>query len=521
MKTLNSEIAVIGAGVGGLRAAISAAKCGKSVILTEETDWIGGQLTAEGVPPDEHWHIEWQGATVTYADFRKKVRDHYRNLPDFSPELKEKEAFDPGASWVSRVSHDPSVGHKILSNELEEYIKSGFVTLLLNTAPCACETEGDFVKSVTVKNKENGEEIKINAKYFLDGTAFGDLLPLSGTEYRLGSEAKSDTGEPSAPEIACRDDLQPVTWVFALELVDKLDEKDRIKKPKSYDYYKSIKASYDDNEIISWYCINKERKKRILRMFSGEVSENSLGLWEYRRIVAQKNYTVKINEASLINWPQQDYVFGNLIECPEAEENKKKAKEFALCLAYWIQNEAPRIDGGYGYPVRLEGKYLGTSDGFAKAPYVRESRRIVAKHFILEHHLARKSTEELLRYPDSVGIGFYSMDLHETTATHYTSNQAANPFEIPLGALVPVRVKNILPVCKNIGASHMTQGCYRLHPVEWNIGESVGYLVSFCLDRGVTPADVCESHSLTEALQKVLTENGIRLHWDFEDRNIW
>ena len=48
------------------------------------------------------------------------------------------------------------------------------------------------------------------------------------------------------------------------------------------------------------------------------------------------------------------------------------------------------------------------------------------------------------------------------------------PFELPLGALLPVRTRNLLPAAKNIGTTHITNGCYRLHPVEWNAGEVAG-----------------------------------------------
>ncbi len=521
MKNLSCDIAVIGAGLGGLRAALSAASMGKTVILTEETDWVGGQMTAQGVPPDEHWHIERIGATATYSAFRQKVRDHYRALPNFSPELKAKQAFDPGGSWVSRVAHNPAVSEDIFMRELAPYIESGLINLMLFTVPVSAETEGDSVMSVTVKNTQSGEESLIEAKYFLDGTEFGELLPLTGTEFRVGSDSRSDTGEPSAPEVAIEGDIQPVTWVFALEMLDELEEKDRMKKPESYDECKEMTSYYGDNKILSWDCIGIDGNVRSFRMFSGELNETSRGLWEYRRIVAQQHYTTKVNEAALINWPQQDYVGGSLFGNEHAEEHKKGAKEFARCLAYWIQNDAPRADGGFGYPVRLAGKYLGTEDGFAKAVYVRESRRIVAKRMILEHHIARKCTSEPLEYPDSVGIGFYGMDFHETLVTHFSSNQFPHPFEIPLGALVPVRVKNLMPVCKSIGTSHMTASCYRLHPVEWNIGESGGYIVSFCIDRGVTPAKVYDSPELTRELQDLLVSRGITLHWGETGRNFF
>src|SRR5712671_3723745 len=73
-----TEIAIIGGGVGGMAAALAAAGAGRNVILTEETDWIGGQLTQQAVPPDEHPWIESFGCTASYRRFRNGVRDYYR-----------------------------------------------------------------------------------------------------------------------------------------------------------------------------------------------------------------------------------------------------------------------------------------------------------------------------------------------------------------------------------------------------------------------------------------------------------
>ena len=77
-RELNADLVVIGAGVGGVACALAAARNGLKVILTEEYDWIGGQLTAQAVPPDEHPWIEERGSTKTYGAFRTKVRDYYR-----------------------------------------------------------------------------------------------------------------------------------------------------------------------------------------------------------------------------------------------------------------------------------------------------------------------------------------------------------------------------------------------------------------------------------------------------------
>ena len=81
-RELKADFVVIGGGLGGCAAAISALRSGLSVIMTEETDWIGGQLTSQGVPPDEHKWIESFGCTRTYRELRNAIRSHYKkNYP--------------------------------------------------------------------------------------------------------------------------------------------------------------------------------------------------------------------------------------------------------------------------------------------------------------------------------------------------------------------------------------------------------------------------------------------------------
>jgi NADPH-dependent 2,4-dienoyl-CoA reductase/sulfur reductase-like enzyme len=65
-RELRCDVAVIGAGFGGVAAALAALRNGRRVILTEETDWIGGQVTSQAVPPDEHAWIESFGAPRAY-----------------------------------------------------------------------------------------------------------------------------------------------------------------------------------------------------------------------------------------------------------------------------------------------------------------------------------------------------------------------------------------------------------------------------------------------------------------------
>jgi len=112
-----------------------------------------------------------------------------------------------------------------------------------------------------------------------------------------------------------------------------------------------------------------------------------------------------------------------------------------------------------------------------------------------------------------VGIGSYRIDLHPSTGGNNSIDISSLPFQIPLGALLPRRVENLLPACKNLGVTHITNGCYRLHPVEWNIGEAAGALVAFCAAKKRLPREVRKQAGLLREYQNLLTDQGVPLAW--------
>ncbi|MCH8979107.1 MAG: FAD-dependent oxidoreductase, partial [Armatimonadetes bacterium] len=116
-------------------------------------------------------------------------------------------------------------------------------------------------------------------------------------------------------------------------------------------------------------------------------------------------------------------------------------------------------------------------------------------------------------FEDAVGIGAYRIDLHASTNGRPTIDLGSLPFQIPLGALVPVRTQNLIPACKNIGTTHVTNGCYRLHPVEWNIGEAAATLAATCIKNGKTPQQIHGSRALVQDVQSSLVSQGAELSW--------
>src|SRR5688500_19058610 len=114
-ERLEADVVIAGAGLGGCAAALAALRDDLTVILTEETDWIGGQLTQQGVPPDEHRWIETHGATQLYRDFRRGIREYYRRNYPLTAAAREKRDLNPGDGAVSRLCHEPRVALAVLN----------------------------------------------------------------------------------------------------------------------------------------------------------------------------------------------------------------------------------------------------------------------------------------------------------------------------------------------------------------------------------------------------------------------
>jgi hypothetical protein len=503
----------VGGGTGGCAAAMAATALGMSVVMTEPYHWVGGQLTSQAVPPDEHPWIEQFGCTARYRRYREMVRQYYREHRRLTPEAMKDPRLNPGGGWVSAVCYEPRIGWQVLTRMLE----LPHLDIRLEREPIRAEVEGDRVRAVVFRDLRTGDEERVEARYVLDATELGDLLPLTGTEYVIGAESKRDTGEPHAVDgDAEPDNIQGFTWVMGLGYDE--DGSHTIEKPIQYDRWHEYQPSFWPDRMLSFKMLNVRTLEPIDFPLFGNGTFN---LFNYRQIVEPKNFeTPELNPPSTIaNWPQNDYYEGNIIdETPEiVAERLEESRQLSLSYLYWLQTEAPRHDGGVGYPgLYLRPDLMGTEDGLAQAPYIRESRRIRAKFTVLEQHVAAYTNEGRDRaqeFSDSVGIGAYRLDLHPTTNGANTIDTSSLPFQIPLGALIPVRVKNLLPACKNLGVTHLTNGCYRLHPVEWNIGESAGLLAAYCVQENLDPVQVWESPEETERIQTLCIAHGIEIDW--------
>ena len=518
IREMQADVAVIGGSVGGSAAAMAACRMGKKVILFEECEWVGGQLTSQAVPPDEHPWIEQYGCTRSYRQFRERVRHYYRSYFPLTKDAVVRPLLNPGNAIVSRISHEPRAALAALRSMMAPYEHSGRLTILTGYRTEACERDGDRVSGVTLRSLKDGELLTVTAPFFLDATECGDLLPLARIPYVTGAESQSETGEPHAldgpPDAR---DMQAVTHCFAIDYMEGEDH--TIEKPKDYDFWKEYRADFWPDRQLSW-CSPQPRTLAPVE-YSLFPRGEMFSLWRYRRVIDAALFEPGAFESdiTIVNWPQNDYWLGPVIDVPEEERQRhlEGAKQLSLSLLYWMQTEAPRPDGKAGYPgLRLRPDVAGTRDGLAQQVYIRESRRIRAEYTVVEQDLSPDTRGELgsVRYADSIGIGCYHIDLHPSTSGRNYIDIASLPFHIPLGCLLPESaVDNVLPACKNIGTTHITNGCYRLHPVEWNIGEAAGLLAAFSLERGCSPKRVRSDGGILESFQRLLLQEGIELAW--------
>lgn len=524
-QNLKADIAIIGGGMGGVAAALGACRTGsKKVVMTEETTWIGGQMTSQLVPPDEHQFIEGGGSTATYQQLRNDIRKVYRTRTEkpLTAEGKKIANLNPGNGWVSRICCEPKVALDVMEEMLMPYVSSGQLVILRQTKAVSADTVGDVVKAVIVESID-GKQTVIEADYFLDATEEGDLLPLTNTEFVTGSESKEQTDEPNAADKPRPGNIQSFTYCFVLENCP--GESHVIDKPKEYDFWMKQRTA-EGAPVFQW---EKPTPYAFYPLAARDpVKPELMNFWTYRRIIDQKLFAPGSykGDVTVVNYHQNDYALGpsHYGTAEDRARHNVGARQLSKSFLYWLQTDCPRNDGKTGWPeLRLCPEQTGTEDGIAMSAYIRESRRIVPMFRVLQQHVssdiriaemgaAKARAEE---YKDSVGIGLYLyFDIHKTCESY--SNGGGGkvfPFQIPLGALIPQRVNNLLAACKNLGVTHITNGCYRLHPTEWNIGESAGVLAAYCGFKRVSPKQVRESDTLLKDYQRKLTDLGVRIVW--------
>lgn len=520
---LSTDILVAGASVGGVAAAFAALRLGRDVILTDPTAWPGGQLTAQLVPPDEHPWIEQTGSSTSWRELRRRVREYYRAHYPLRAGPRADALLNPGKGAVGRLCAEPRVMVSAIFELFAPYLANGQLSLLLEHVPVDVQTNRDLIAAVTFEDNRLGDQLTISAALVIDATEFGDIIELAGVESVIGAESQTETGELHAlPGTAQPFSQQAVTWCAAIDYLP--GENHTIDKPADYERWRDHQPTPWGSNLFGWNFYHPvHQRKEYMPLFAGSTAApRAADWWHYRRLLYREHFEPGFlaSDVTVINWPQNDYWARPLVGVSREERQQAldEAKAVTRALLYWLQTDAPREDGGIGYPgLRLRPGISGTLDGFAKHVYVRESRRIRALATLTEAHVGveqRGRIGRAERFEDSVGVGYYRIDLHSTPLELLYIDVPCYPFQFPLGCLIPQRVDNLLPGAKNAGVTHVTNGATRMHPSEWMIGEAAGALAAFVLQKQTVPRAVHASPTMRADFQALLTHRlGVDLAW--------
>ncbi len=510
MGSFHYDVAIVGASFGGVAAALAAASDpAVRVVLLEPTNWVGGQATAQGLT---RWdeadvaRIETCGSTKSYRDLRNAIRDWYRANANLSTYGNSQQFFNPGFAQPGfPFSADPSVSQQVILAQLSALAPR--LDLKLGASVTAVAVQNGAVQGLTVSS--GGGTDTYTANVYLDATDLGDLLPLAGLPWTIGAESHADTGEPGAPAQAHPEWIQPITVPVALERRPE-GEDHRIPQPANYDAIaRSQNFRVNDGDISGVFAVGPG---------GGET------LWGYRRYIDARNFDDAdyAFDRSTLNVGSNDYQAA-VIPTGDAQQDAaivQGARNTSLAFVYWLQNDCPRDGGGgNGYPnLALRTDAFGTADGTAPAPYIRESRRIDALTRIVQQdidpaYLPAGSVRARL-YADSCGIGWYGIDVHPASGSGTPwAGFGTLRFQIPLGSLLPKTLGNFFAACKNIGATHLTSGAYRVHPVEWAIGEAAGVFAAYCTTQRVAAKDAWNDPGRVWAYQYRLVARGVPIFW--------
>jgi FAD dependent oxidoreductase len=563
------DVVIVGGSFGGCAAALAAAAGKARVVLLEANDWVGGQATSQGVT---RWDeaaadlTEWTGSPASYRRLRDRIRGWYGE-EERSDYGRRQTYFNPGFACVGppftemphppkfvgeeRRGHpfaaDPTVVHAVL----DDLLNAAGVTVVRGAAVQRAEVADGTVHSVTVRV---GKQTDVyTGRVFLDATDLGDLLVHCGVPFVIGAEASDDTQEEDTPDVAHPEWIQPCTVPIAVEW-SMSESPDATAMPSDYEQIRKRQGFDRLMRPTGNPQHPQEGDGGITVVFNaGQEGDTMIN---YRQFIDPENFNDRPAYRTTINVGSNDYLAeaipSNSHTVQQDTAIVDAAKSVSRAYVYYLQHDCPRHPGSAqrGFPeIKIDRATFGTADGTALAPYIRESRRIRSPHTrVLRKHIEAKlhggkfdrnnpvntdppglgsRSQRATNFKDSCGIGWYAADVHK--GYYSLSGQIGDaeppyigtpwngfgtvPFQVPLGALLPQGFTNFVASCKNIGTTHLTSGAYRVHPVEWAIGEAAGTLAAYGIAQKLSPGVVVADRNHVMAYQMHLLANGAPIFW--------
>ena len=525
-QTKKYDIVIYGGTSAGVSAAIQSSRMGKSVVLIEPTNRIGG-LTTGGLGQTDIGNKQAIGGIS--REFYENIKKYYDDPENWKWE-KRSDYKDGGQTRTEEGeatmwTFEPSAALAVYKSMMDKEKIKMVYNERLNRETGVKKVAGK-IESITM---ESGKIFK--GKVFLDATYEGDLMASAGVSYAVGRESNEEYGEtlngvqansintsltglvsrnafnhnfipgvdpyvvkgdPTSgllpnvnekPGLEGEGDKKIQAYCFRMCLTDHPENRISFQKPANYDEvnYELLFRNYE------------ARKGPIREMYS---YGNSLLPWINSSMPNRKTDTNNKFGFST------DYI-GRNYDYPEASYAERERiiedhRNYQMGLMWTLANH-PRIPA----EVREEASRWGTTkdeferaDGWQQQLYVREARRMVS-----DYVMTQKNCEALTVAEDAIGLAAYGMDSHNVQryvdANGYVQNEGNveahgfKPYPISYGALVPKKEECqnlIVPVC--VSSTHIAFGSIRMEPVFMVLGQSAATAAVLAIDANVSVQEV-------------------------------
>ncbi|WP_308455522.1 FAD-dependent oxidoreductase [Pseudanabaena sp. BC1403] len=428
-RSEDCEILIVGGGVAGTATAYEGLLAGRTVCMTEITDWVGGQITSQGTSAlDEAkkqrnlWFFP-----KGYTEFRKRIEQNYGKL-------------NAGDCWVSVSCFIPNTAQQILVDMLQEAAQKGngklkwFPNTVIkklemsadgklidgaiaiqhspapNTPPLNTEPlsqiiddayryensprlQKQIIRFVPLANEKTQQQKRPSDWFVIDSTETGEIIALADVPYRLGIDPRSHLN-PSSP-VTTNDAYctQGFTYTFAMEQTQEVQPQ---KKPESYDRYQPYYGSDPKPNLANfdtiftyrriWSAESESPKKNAFGVSAMKTGDISMQNWvwgnDYRPGTDKDNLIYSQAQLQRSGQLEPNGWMGGL-----RTETLKSGEEIALGFYYWLvagtTDSQQKTDWKKPFPNHrlLTGfdSPMGTLHGLSKYPYIRESRRIIGR----------------------------------------------------------------------------------------------------------------------------------------------
>ena len=517
IKAEKYDVVILGGTPGGLMTAIEAARMGKSSVILERTNHIGG-LPANGLGATD---IATRGATTgLFSEFTNNIKQYYTET--YGPDSKQVKDCSDGFHFEPSVA--ALIFDKMIAAEPDSLITIKTMRQFNFTDDdIDMNQEGSRIKGIRVVNRENGEAESYEGTIFVDATYEGDLGAAAKVPYRVGREAAWEFNEPGAGVVyeywkslpaegttgAADNAVQ--AYNYRLCLTSDSTQLVPFRKPDTYnreDYVSLIEDVWTGRH--TWRAMKDvtpeqmEANRRHL-LNGGERSITPWDSWGIEKIVSYNvmpnGKTDANNQHSAFistdlpeeNWPWptsswewrdrfakrlQDYTLGLLWF---AANDTALPSQFRKDVAKWGFSSNEYQDNGY----------------FPRQVYVREGRRFEGMHFFTASDAL--PVEEGARPPvhsNSITASHYALDSHaarkrEEGRAHLDGfiSYPTTVYTVPYGVIVPKNVENLLlPV--PVSGSHIGFSTLRMEPCWMALGQAAGAAAAIAIDEDCSVQEV-------------------------------